>query len=266
MQVAGKVVVVTGAGSGIGRALVLELLRRGAGAVAAVDLRAEGLEETVRVANAGERVSTWTCDVTDRDAVDALPMQLIDAHGVVDVVINNAGIIQPFVPFNQLDRDIIDRIIDVNLHGPINVLKAFLPHLLDRRAAHVVNVASMGAFLPVPGQTVYGATKAAVKLLSEGLYAELLDTHVGVTVVMPGGVDTSISENSGVAVPQAAAGSDYTTTSAEDAARTIVDGIEQDRLHVLVGRDAQTMNLLTRVAPKQATHLIKRQMSNLLGG
>ncbi len=266
MQVANRVVVVTGAGSGIGRALVIELLDRGAAAVAAVDLRSEGLEETARIADAGDRLSTWTCDVTDRDAVDALPMRLIERHGVIDVVVNNAGIIQPFVPFTQLDREVIDRVIDVNLHGPINVLKAFLPHLLDRRAAHVVNVASMGAFLPVPGQTLYGATKAAVKLLSEGLYAELMDTHVGVTVVMPGGVDTSISENSGVAVPQAAGASDYSTTSAEDAARTIVDGIEQDRLHVLVGRDAQTMNLLTRVAPRQATHLIKRQMSSLLGG
>lgn len=245
---------------------MLELLRRGAAGVAAVDLRPEGLAETAEIADAGPRLSTYEVDVTDRAAVAALPMQVIEHHGVIDCVINNAGIIQPFTAFVDLDHEVIDKLIADNLHGPINVLKAFLPHLLDRHEAHVVNVSSMGGFLPVPGQTMHGATKAAVKLLTEGLYAELMDTHVGVTVVMPGGVETSITENSGMETPQAAGGgSDYSATSPQDAARTIVDGIEHDRLHVLVGRDAQAMNLLTRVAPKQATHLIKRQMSNLLG-
>ena len=127
----------------------------------------------------------------------------------------------------------------------------------------------MGGFLPVPGQAMYGASKAAVKLMTEGLYAELLDTNVGVSVVMPGAVATNITENSGVTVPMSeadAAAAGTRSTSAPDAARTIVDGIESDRLHIFVGRDSRMMNVASRVAPKQATHLIQKQMKKLMPG
>src|SRR5665811_2170262 len=111
----------------------------------------------------------------------------------------------------------------------------------------------MGGFLPVPGQTIYGATKAAVKLLTEGLYAELLETNVGVSVIMPGAVATDISGNSGVGVPtdaSSAEDSGFPTTSPEDAGRIIVDGIESDDFHIFVGRDARLMSLFSRVAPR----------------
>lgn len=266
MDVKDKVVVVTGGGSGIGQQLVLQLLRRGA-RVAAVDLRRDGLERTARLAGVRARLATVPVDVTDRAATAALPEQVVAAHGAVDAVINNAGIIQPFQRVQDLGFDAIDRVIDVNLNGTINVVKAFLPHLLARPVAHLANVASMGAFLPVPGQSVYGASKAAVKLLTEGLYAELLPTRVGVTVVMPGAVETGITENSGVAAPGGADAADaprMPITAPEDAARTIVDGIEADRLHVYVGVDARLLNLACRVAPRLSTHLIQRQMAGLL--
>jgi short-subunit dehydrogenase len=133
------------------------------------------------------------------------------------------------------------------------MVKAFLPHLLMRPVAHVANVSSMGGFLPVPGQTIYGASKAAVKLMTEGLYAELLDTNVGVSVVFPGAVATDITGHSGVEIPgtDTVDQSKIRTTSPEDAARIIVDGIESDDLHIYVGRDSRTMNLLTRVAPRE---------------
>jgi short-subunit dehydrogenase len=126
---------------------------------------------------------------------------VIAAHGVVDGLINVAGIIRPFVKLNELDYDVIQRVINVNLYGTIHMVKAFLPHLLERPVAHIANVSSMGGFLPVPGQTIYGASKAAVKLMTEGLYAELLDTNVGVSVVFPGAVATEITSNSGVEMP-----------------------------------------------------------------
>ena len=118
----------------------------------------------------------------------------------------------------------------------------------------------------MPGQTIYGASKAAVKLMTEGLYAELLDTNVGVSVIMPGAVATEITSNSGVDLPtmDSVDQSSVRTTSAEDAARIILDGIEDDQLHIYVGRDALTMSILTRAAPKRATHLIYRQMKDLL--
>jgi short-subunit dehydrogenase len=125
----------------------------------------------------------------------------------------------------------------------------------------------MGAFLPVPGQTIYGAAKAGIKLLSEGMYAELLETNVGVSVVMPGAVATNITANSGIDIPveeDSANQTTYPTTSAEDAARIIVDGIEADRLHILVGRDARFLNMANRLAPRRSTHLITRQMKDLL--
>ena len=265
MEFAGKVVVVTGGGNGIGRQVVLELVRRGA-RIAAVDIRDESLEETAGLADAGDRLATYAIDITDRSATEALPNKVIADHGAVDGLINVAGIIQPFVRLNDLDYDAIERVINVNLYGTIHMVKAFLPHLLERPVAHVANVSSMGGFLPVPGQTIYGASKAAVKLMTEGLYAELLDTNVGVSVIFPGAVSTEITANSGVDIPSmdSVDQSRIRTTSPEDAAKMILDGIESDDLHIYLGRDSRTMNLLNRVAPRRATHLIYRQMKELL--
>jgi len=266
MKVRDKVMVVTGGGNGIGQQVVLELLRRGA-RVAAADVREDSLRTTVELADSGEQLTTHVVDITDREATNTLPGHVVAAHGAVDGMINVAGIIQPFVRLNDLDYDAIGRVIDVNLYGTIHMVKAFLPHLLERPVAHLVNVSSMGGFLPVPGQTIYGATKAAVKLMTEGLYAELLETNVAVSVVFPGAVATDITSNSGVAIPgdaTSAEESSYRTTSPEDAARIIVDGIEDDQLHIYVGRDSRMMNLFNRVAPKRSTHLIQRQMKDLL--
>jgi NAD(P)-dependent dehydrogenase (short-subunit alcohol dehydrogenase family) len=266
LKSADKTVVVTGGGNGIGRQVVLELLRRGA-RVGAVDIREDSLDETEELAGAGDRLVTFVVDITDRAATEALPERVIAAHGAVDGLINVAGIIQPFVRLNDLDYDVIERVININLYGTIHMVKAFLPHLLERPIAHVANVSSMGGFLPVPGQTIYGASKAAVKLMTEGLYAELLDTKVGVSVVMPGAVSTEITANSGVDIPLSAS-SDHAsrirTTSPEDAATIILDGIESGDLHIFVGRDSRTMNLFNRVAPRRSTHLIYRQMKDLL--
>lgn len=262
MKVSGKVWVVTGGGSGMGRELVLELLRRGA-SVAAVDVREDGLRLTAELAAAGSRLSTHVLDITDRDATDALPGQVLAAHGVVDGLINNAGIIQPFVPVRDLDDVTIERVLSVNFLGTVNLVRAFLPLLLDRPRAHVANVSSMGGFFPFPGQTMYGASKAAVKLMTEGLYAELLDTPVSVSVVMPGAVATHIAENSGLAAPTAA-DAKVPMTPADRAARIMIEGIEKDRLHIYVGRDARMMSIAVKVAPRRAIGLVQRRMRGLL--
>ena len=266
MDVAHKVVVVTGGGNGIGQQVVLELLRRGA-RVAAVDIREESLDETTKLAGADDRLATFVVDITDRDATQDLPGRVIATLGAVDGLINVAGIIQPFVKLNELDYEVIERVMNVNLYGTIHMVKAFLPHLLERPVAHVANVSSMGGFLPVPGQTIYGASKAAVKLMTEGLYAELLDTNVGVSVVFPGAVATEITSNSGVALPGNIANEEEMrarTASPEDAAKIILDGIADDEFQIFVGRDARMMNLFNRVSPKRSTHLIYKQMKNLL--
>ena len=266
MKPTDKVIVVTGAGSGMGRALVLALLKRGA-RVAAVDLNESTLQETVALTGQQGKVSAHVVNVSDRQAVEALPAEAIAAHGAVDGIINNAGIIQPFVRLNDLQYDAIERVLNVNLYGVIYMTKAFLPHLLKRPEAHIVNVSSMGGFFPVPGQSLYGASKAGVKLLTEGLYSELIDTNVRVTTVFPGAIATNISQNSGVTIQASAESSQsFPTTSAEDAAQIIIDGMERDAFQVYVGRDAKIMNLLYRLSPKRATRFMYGKMKGLLPG
>lgn len=262
MRVKDKVWVVTGAGNGMGRELVLELARRGA-RVAAADRDAASLQETLALVGDG-RVSAHVVDVTDRAAVAALPADVVARHGHVDGLINNAGIIQPFVPVGELDDAAIDRVLDVNLRGTLAMVRAFLPLLVARPEAHLANVSSMGGFFPFPGQSVYGASKAAVKILTEGLYAELLDTGVRVSVIFPGAVKTSISTNSGVAEPAGAEDSKVPTTTPEKAARIMLDGIEKDRLHIYVGLDARLMSIAVKVAPRPAIRLVRRAMAKHL--
>ncbi len=268
MRASGKTVVVTGGGSGIGRELVLELLRRNA-RVAALDIREPGLKETAGLAGgASERLTTHTVDITDRSAVEVLPSAIIAAHGEVDGLINCAGIIQPFVRFNDLGYDAIERVVDVNLWGTIHTIKTFLPLLLERPQAHILNIASMGGFVPVPGQTMYGATKAAVILLTEGLHSELADTNVRVTVAFPGSTATKISEHSGVTVPGGAnaekMASRIKLTMPDAAARMILDGMEQDAYRVMAGPDAKMMDRLSRLSPPRAATIICKQMRELL--
>jgi len=267
MKVRNKVVVVTGGGNGIGRGLCLGLLSKGA-SVAAVDIDASALEETLALSGRDrDRLSTYIVDITDRDAVDALPDRIISRFGVVDGIINNAGIIQPFVRLKDLDYAAIDRVMNVNLFGTLYMTKAFLPHLLARPEAHITNVSSMGGFLPVPGQTIYGAAKAAVKLLTEGLNSELLGTNVKVTVVFPGAIGTNIAVNSGVMDTlqmKDGAGPVPKMLAPGTAAQLILEGIENDAYRVLVGPDARLMDAIYRLHPQRAARFIYDQMRALL--
>lgn len=268
MKVQSKVMVVTGGGNGIGRELVLTLLSRGA-RVAAVDIDEAALQETVGLAASHkDRLSTHVVNITDRAAVAALPERVIAEHGAVDGIINNAGIIQPFVRVNELEYDAIERVMNVNFFGTLYMTKAFLPHLLARPEAHITNISSMGGFLPVPGQSVYGAAKAAVKLLTEALHSELADSNVHVTVVFPGAIGTNIAANSGVGdtlqVDSDSARRSMKTLAPEKAAQIIVEGIEKDNYRVLVGSDAKLMDMLYRLSPRHAANFIYKQMKSLL--
>jgi NAD(P)-dependent dehydrogenase (short-subunit alcohol dehydrogenase family) len=266
MKVQNKVVVVTGGGNGIGRELILGLLLKGA-SVAAVDINASALEETLALAGRNrDRLATYIVNITDRAAVDALPAQVISRFGAVDGIINNAGVIQPFVRLKDLDYAAIDRVMNVNLFGTLYMTKAFLPHLLARPEAHITNISSMGGLLPVPGQTIYGAAKAAVKLLTEGLSSELLGTNVKVTVVFPGAIGTNIAVNSGVmdSLPMKGGEGSPRMLAPDKAAQIILDGIEYDRYRVLVGSDAMLMDAFYRLNPQRAARFIYKQMSALL--
>jgi len=264
MQIATNVFVVTGAGSGIGREVAKELLRRG-GRVAGVDIHQEALEETRALAHAGDRMSLHVVDVTDRAAVERLPHEVLDAHGHVDGLAHIAGIIQPFVTIDELSIEQIEKVMNVNFWGTVNLDKTFIPLLRQRPQASLLNVSSMGALVPVPGQGAYGASKAAVKLLTETLYAELADTTIDVTVVFPGGVGTNIAENSGVDVSKLGAASSAEVTAANVAGRLIVDAIERGTPRLLIGKDAKSLDKLARVAPTRAITTVANKMKALLG-
>lgn len=265
MQASGKTIVVTGGGNGIGRELVLALVAKGA-RVAAVDISEDGLAETKSLAGArADRISTHAANITDRAAVEALPSAVITAHGQVDGLINCAGIIQPFVRINDLEYAAIERVLNVNLWGVIYMTKTFLPYLLERPEAHILNVSSMGSYVPVPGQTLYGASKAAVKLFTEGLYSELAGTNVHVTVAFPGSTSTHITEHSGVQVNAGSVdASKYKLTSASEAAQRIVAGMERNAYQAFAGNDAQMMFRLSRLMPRRAAAIIQKSMAALL--
>ncbi|HEX3336382.1 MAG TPA: SDR family NAD(P)-dependent oxidoreductase [Jatrophihabitans sp.] len=252
-NVKGKVAVVTGAGSGIGRALACELARRGA-KVAISDVDATGLAETGRQLRViGAEVHETRLDVTDRTAVLTYADEVAAVYGAVNIVINNAGI--AFTgDIEKMSFEHIERVMDVDFWGVVNGTKAFLPHLIASGDGHVVNISSLFGLLAVPGQGAYNAAKFAVRGFTEALRQEMLANGqpVQVTCVHPGGIKTAIARNGGTVdgLDANALAEFFDTklakTSPEAAARTILRGVASNRPRVLVGLDAKVLDLVVR--------------------
>jgi short-subunit dehydrogenase len=263
MQIADKVFVVTGAGNGMGREVALGLSRSG-GHVAAVDLDQVGLAGTsARAHSTGTRMSTHVLNITDRDAVAALPAQILDTHGQVDGLINIAGIAHRFALFADLCPDDLDRVMAVNFTGTVAMCRAFLPVLLTRPEANVTNMSSLSALIPFASQTLYSASKAAVKQFSEGLDGELSETNIHVMTVFPGNVATNLAENSGVKMIDAGRRRVH-ATAPEAAGEKIVRGIAKDRYRLIIGADAHALNALARISPRRTTRLVAKQIKAVL--
>jgi NADP-dependent 3-hydroxy acid dehydrogenase YdfG len=252
----GAVAVVTGAGSGIGRALAVELAARGA-RVAISDVDAAGLAGTARrIARAAREagVHEQLLDVTDRPAVLRYAEAIAGHFGTVNVVINNAGI--AFTgDVTELEFEQIEHVLDVDFWGVVNGTKAFLPHLIASGNGHVVNISSLFGLLAVPGQSAYNAAKFAVRGFTEALRQEMLAAGhpVRVTCAHPGGVRTAIARNAGaVAGLDAAALAAFfdrrlARTTPDAAARSILRAVARDRPRVLVGADAKALDVLVRL-------------------
>lgn len=261
-----RVVVITGAGSGIGRALALELAGRGALlAVSDVDETGLGVTEAL-LGEAGARaVRTDRVDVSDRAAVAAYAETVAGHYGRVNVIVNNAGVALTG-DLVDLSYEDLDWIVGVNFWGVVHGTKAFLPHLLASGEGHVVNMSSLFGLIAVPSQSAYNATKFAVRGLSEALRQEMLVAGhpVGVTVVHPGGVKTAIARNSRVADPSRHAETarlfDEKLASMEPAraAEIIAKAVLRNKARVLVGLDAHALHQFARVLGSRYQDVIAR--------
>jgi len=251
-EFAGRVAVVTGAASGIGRALAHGLARRGA-RLALSDVDEDGLAATA-AGIPGTQVRTDRLDVTDRAGVLAYAQQVVERFGRVNQVYNNAGIAFAGTVLDST-FDQIHRVVEVDFWGVVNGTKAFLPHLIASADGHVVNVSSLFGLLAVPGQSAYNAAKFAVRGFTESLRQEMLvgGHPVRVTCVHPGGVRTAIARNAergpGFDDPAVVARFERTMLRlpAQRAAETILEGVRRDRARVLVGTDARVLDLLVRL-------------------
>ncbi len=251
---AGKVAAVTGAGSGIGQALAIELARSGA-KVAISDVDTVGLAVTEeRLKAIGAPVKADRLDVTEREAFKQYADAVNEHFGTVNQIYNNAGIaFAGDVEVSQF-KD-IERVMDVDFWGVVNGTKVFLPHLIASGDGHVVNISSLFGLFSVPGQAAYNSAKFAVRGFTEALRQEMaLAGHpVKVTAVHPGGIKTGIVRNM-----TTAEGIDHNeltqtfdkklaTTSPQKAARIILDGVRKNKARVLVGTDAKVLDLVVRI-------------------
>lgn len=255
----GRVAVVTGAGSGIGRALAAELASRGC-ALALTDLDADRLAEPAEAARArGVRVTTHGFDVRDPgawpDFVDALRRE----HGRVHLVLNNAGV-SLHGPFLSCSLEDLQWQIDVNLWGVVHGCHFLLPLLLEQEEAHLVNVSSIFGIIAMPDNAAYCMSKHAVRALTETLEIELRHTRVRISSVHPGAVATRIVEDgrfrAGGVSAHRAKGLIAAGLTPESAARRIVAGIQRNERRILVGRDARALALLHWLMPVRYRDLV----------
>ena len=258
-----KVVVITGAGSGIGRALALAFAARGA-KLAISDINEAGLAETVEaVKAAGAEVRADRLDVADRSAFEAYADAVLAHYGTVNVVINNAGVALAG-DLVDLEWTDIDWIIGINFWGVVHGTKFFLPALLESGDAHLVNISSLFGLVSMPGQSMYNASKYAVRGMTEALREEMLirRTGVGVTAVHPGGIKTAIARSARTSAKedQAATAKFFdeklAKTTPEKAAEVIIRGIERKQARVLIGLDAHAVHNLGKFTGSRYQDLV----------
>jgi short-subunit dehydrogenase len=266
----GRTAVITGAASGIGRALAVSLRREGCH-LAISDVNAQGLAETeALVTSSTLRTTTHLVDVADRAAMIDFVEQVIEAHGGVNLVINNAGVTVEGT-FEEQSLEDWDFIVGVNFWGVLHGCKLFLPHLKVEDEGHIVNISSIFGVVGIPAQSSYCATKYAVRGLSESLWEELKGTHVGVTVVHPGGVNTNIAASARTYNSDEGRRKkvieffEKKTMPAGVAADEIVAAVKAGKKRLVVTREAVVADLIKRAFPVTGNHRIVDQMVGMMG-
>jgi NAD(P)-dependent dehydrogenase (short-subunit alcohol dehydrogenase family) len=252
----GKTAAVTGAASGIGRALAVNLALEGCN-LALADVNEDGLRETAGLIDGKARVSIHTVDVSRRDQVFRFAEEAAKQHVGVDIIINNAGVVVADF-LDTVPIEDFEWLMDINFWGVVHGTMAFLPLLKKQPQGHIVNISSINGIMPNPNNGPYCSAKFAVKGYTETLAQEMHGTNIGVSCVHPGGIKTSIVRNARVnqtlySLTRGQATSLYEDelfrTTADDAAKIIIDGIKKNRRRILVGMDAKVIDLLVRMFP-----------------
>src|SRR5882672_6359485 len=265
-EIRGAVAVITGAGSGIGRALAIDLAQRGAH-LALADVNSSGLDETRKLVGKSP-VQTYTVDVGKAAEVEDFARRVQQDIGRASLLVNNAGVAL-FGTFAEVSLEDMEWLISINLWGVIHGCKFFLPMLQREPDAHIVNVSSVFGLIGPPGQTAYSASKFAVRGFSESLREELRSTSVKVTSVHPAGISTPIAENARAGEASRAEDREQAkerfkkvaTIPPEQAARTIVKGILGNKNRVLIGKDAYRIDVLQRLMPARANSMLSDWLS-----
>ena len=260
---ANKVVVITGAGSGIGRELALQLAERGA-RLALNDRDEAGLSETWGALPEAARGYSRAYDVGDRAATESFAAAVREALGRVDMVINNAGMTLQLNPIVSTDVADFERVLRVNLWGVIYGSLAFLPHLTERPGGCLVNISSVFGLMGFPGQGPYNVSKFGVRGFTETLRVESRGSGLQVVCVHPGGIRTNIARNA-IATDRARHDRFVTNfdkmakTTAPEAARVILDGVARGKSRILIGRDARFIDRITRLLPASYERILNRR-------
>ena len=254
----GKVAAITGAGSGIGRALAIELAKRGA-SLALSDVDEVGLAETVSLCEGyGVKVSSLVLDVSDRDAMFEWADQVADEHGKVNLIFNNAGVALGSVVESMSIED-FEWLMSINFWGVVHGTQAFLPHLKASGDGHVINISSVFGLVSIPTQSAYNAAKFAVRGFTDALRIELEidDSGVSATTIHPGGIKTNIARNARVDEATAELSGDVgdpgdmfekiAMTKPSKAAKQILAAVEKNKRRALIGPDAKVFDLVSRL-------------------
>jgi butyryl-CoA dehydrogenase len=270
----GRVAAITGAGSGIGRALANNLARKGA-PLALCDINDEGLAETVAQCEGhGIKVTSQHIDVANRDAVFAWADQVVADHGKVNLVINNAGVALGATVEAMSYKD-FEWLMNINFWGVVHGTKAFLPHLKASGEGHIVNLSSVFGLISIPSQSAYNAAKFAVRGFTDSLRMELEieGANVSATTIHPGGIKTNIAKNARMdpSVTEVAGNPDKALrdfermfiTSPTKAARQILKAVERDRRRALIGPDAKVIDLISRLPGTLYQNVLAKGASRL---
>lgn len=261
-----SVAVITGAASGLGRALAVRLAKEKIAGIAIADTDGPGLDETAEMAGQSDvKISKHILDVSDRESVERFTSDVVENHRRATHLVNNAGV-GVIGTFDQLSIEDFEWLIGINLWGVIYGCHAFLPVLKQQSSAHIVNISSVFGLVGVPEQTAYTASKFAVRGFTESLRHELADTSVAVSCVHPGGIKTNIVRNAriGETTPQewknqgARFFDKVAHTTPEEAAEVIVKGIKSKNPKILIGKDAKTINLVSRLFPTNYLGILER--------